>query len=241
MNNTAQIFNLELVRTASERLAGRTSGLPGIGCLYGPAGWGKTCASLSIANERRAYFVQLRSAWSRKAMLEAILREMGIAPAGTLCMLLDQIAVQLSASGRMLILDEFDHAAKNASMVELVRDIYEASQGTLLLVGEEMLPKKLQRYERFHSRVLTWVPAQPVTLSDARLLAPIYAPRVRIDDAMLEHLVQIAKGSVRRVSVNLASIAEEAAIDGLGEMTLSAWGDRRFYTGDAPVRDLRGV
>lgn len=241
MSNTAQIFNLELVRTASERLSGRTSGLPGIGCLYGPAGWGKTCASMAIANEVRAYFVQLRSAFTRKALLETILKEMSIPPAGTLNMMLDQIAAQLGASRRMLILDEFDHAARNGSMVELVRDIYEASQGTVLIVGEELLPKKLARYERFHSRILTWVPAQPVTLADARLLGPIYAPNVHIDDEMLEHVVQIAKGSVRRVSVNLARIAEEAAVDGIGTMTLREWGERRFYDGQAPVRDLRGV
>jgi hypothetical protein len=38
---TANIHNLDLVRTAIEALTGRTGGLPGIGAVYGPAGWGK--------------------------------------------------------------------------------------------------------------------------------------------------------------------------------------------------------
>ena len=57
MSQIAQIHNLSLVRTAAERLIGRQSSLPGIAVLYGPAGYGKTTAALSIANETRAYFV----------------------------------------------------------------------------------------------------------------------------------------------------------------------------------------
>ena len=55
MSQIAAIYNLELVRTAAERLKNRTAGLPGIAALYGPAGYGKTTAALAIANENRAY------------------------------------------------------------------------------------------------------------------------------------------------------------------------------------------
>lgn len=110
MTHTAQIHNLELVRTASERLVSRTSGLPGLAALYGPAGYGKTTAAGAVANENRSYFVQIRSAWSRKALLEKVLVEMSIKASGTISDMLDQVAAQLAASGRMLILDEFDYA-----------------------------------------------------------------------------------------------------------------------------------
>ena len=178
MSQIAQIHNLSLVRTAAERLIGRQSSLPGIAVLYGPAGYGKTTAALSIANETRAYFVQMRSAWGRKALLEKIIVEMGAKPFGTIPQLLDQVCEQLAASGRMLMVDEFDYCVRNDGMIELIRDIYEGSQSTLLLLGEEMLPQKLKRYERFHSRVLSWIPAQPITPADAALLVPIYAPGV---------------------------------------------------------------
>lgn len=236
MTQTANIHNLDLVRTAAERLTGRTQGLPGIAVLYGPAGYGKTTAALAVANETRAYFVQMRSAWSRKTLLEKILIEMSIQPTGTIPMLLDQVCMQLQASGRLLIIDEFDYAAKNAGMVELIRDVYEGSQSTLLLIGEERLSQKLKRYERFHSRVLSWIPAQPITLADARMLAPIYAPGITVDDDLLVHLVAISGGSVRRVSVNLAGLAEAAALDGVRIMDRAAWGSRPLYTGEAPVR-----
>ena len=162
MSQTAQIHNLSLVRTAAERLIGRNAALPGIAVLYGPAGYGKTTAALAVANENRSYFVAMRSAWRSKTLLEKILLEMGAKPFGSVPQLLDQVCEQLATSGRMLILDEFDYCARNDNLIELVRDIYEGSQSTLLILGEELLPQKLKRWERFHSRVLSWIPAQPV-------------------------------------------------------------------------------
>ena len=236
MSQTAQIHNLGLVRTAAERLASRTAGLPGMAVMYGPAGWGKTTAAMAIANEHRAYFVQMRSAWSRKTLLEKIVIEMGAKPAGTIPQLLDQVVEQLAASERMLMIDEFDYCAKNDGMVELIRDIYEGSQATLLLLGEELLPQKLKKWERFHSRVRSWIPAQPITLADAEMLLPIYCPNIHVGTDLLEHLVKLSGGSGRRVSVNLSDICEKASLEGWDRVTRAEWGDRAIYTGEAPRR-----
>lgn len=238
MSQTAQIHNLGLVREASERLRSRPASLPGIAALYGPAGWGKTTAAIAIANENRSYFVRMGSTWRAKALLENVLRSMGIKPTGTIPAMLDMVCEQLGKSGRMLMIDEADYAVAQHSLVELLRDIYEGSQGTLFIIGEEMLPRNLEKWERFHSRVLTWIPAQPVSLVDARMLAPIYCPDVRVADDLLEHLVALAKGSVRRVSVNLAQIGEVAAIEGWDVADRRAWGDRPVYTGQAPKRGM---
>ena len=62
----ANINNLSLVAIAMERLINRPDGLPGLGVLYGPSGYGKTTATLAVANSTQAYYVQLRSAWSKK-------------------------------------------------------------------------------------------------------------------------------------------------------------------------------
>lgn len=239
MNQTAQIHNLELVRTAVELLAGRTAGLPGLAALYGPAGYGKTTAALAVANESRAYFIQMRSAWTRKTVLEKVLLEMSIRPQGTIPQMLDQACTQLAASGRMLIIDEFDYCVRSDSMVELVRDLHEGGGAApILLLGEEMLPRKLERWERFHSRVLSWIPAQPVSVADATALAPIYCPGVQVGGDLLEHLVKLSGGSVRRVSVNLARVAEAAALEGWELVTRETWGDRALYTGEAPRRGV---
>ncbi len=239
MTQTAQIHNLELVRTAVERLTNRSNGLPGLAVLYGPAGYGKTTAACAVGNELRAYIVQMRSAWTRKTLLEKVLTEMGIKPHGTIPQMLDTACTQLAASGRMLIIDEFDYCVRSDSMVELVRDLHEGGGAApILLLGEELLPQKLKKWERFHSRVLSWIPAQPISVADAAALAPIYCPNVHVGTDLLEHLVKHAAGSVRRVSVNLAGIAEEAALEGWDAVTLGTWGNRPLYTGEAPRRGV---
>ncbi|HTD05881.1 ATP-binding protein [Undibacterium sp.] len=238
VNRVANISNLDLVAVATEKLMSRVDGLPGIGVIYGEAGRGKTIACSALANLTRSYYVQMRSAWGRKALLEKILFEMGIKPSGTIPHLLDQICEQIAASRRPLIIDEFDFCLRSDGMVELVRDIYEGSQGTLMLVGEEMLPTRLKKWERFHSRVMAWIPALPVSLDDAVKLAPIYCPQITIGDDLMAHVVDMARGSVRRVCVNLTRIHEEAMLTAESQMTLAKWGDRELYTGDAPKRRL---
>lgn len=234
---TANIQNLTLVRTALESLNGRAAGLPGLGVLYGPAGWGKTTALVAVANASRAYYVQMRSVWGRKALLEKILFEMGLKSHGTIARMLDDICTQLASSRRPLIIDEFDFALRGDSMVELVRDIYEGSQAPMMLCGEELLPRKLARWERFHSRVLAWMPAAPVSLADARELAPVYCA-TPCDDDYLGLLVEKSAGSVRRIAVNLARAAEIAAAEGWRKIDRKSWGDTPLYTGHAPARAL---
>ena len=238
----ANINNLSLVAIAMERLTNRPDGLPGLGVLYGPSGYGKTTATVAIANNTQAYFVSMRSAWSKKTLLEKICFEMGIPPAKTTAANLDLICEQLAASQRPLILDEADYLVTHAGMVELVRDIYEGSQAPIMLVGEEQLPNKLKKFERFHGRVLNWLPAQPVNLGDASLLAEAYAPDVQIQADLLKYIVDIAHGSVRRVTVNLVNLAEAAAIGGLEQLdmgNLKNLAGFEFYKGESPKRGVK--
>lgn len=233
----ADIANIGLCDVALEKAMERTSSLPGMVCLYGPSGFGKSVAATYVANRRRAYYVQAKSVWTKKHTLTAILAEMGMRPASTIPQMLDQAAQELAMSGRPLIVDEMDHLVeKNA--VELIRDLYEASQSPILLIGEEQLPNKLKRWERFHGRVLSWVPAQPVTLADARKLVPLYASEIEIADDMLAHLVELSGGSVRRVVVNLEMIQDTALTSGWESVTRDVWGKTALYTGEAPKRRL---
>lgn len=139
----AEITNLTLVKVAMERLTNRLDDLPALGVLYGPSGYGKTTATIAVANSMQSYYVQIRSAWSKKTLLEKICFEMGLPIAKNAAACLDAICEQMAASQRPLILDEADYLLNKNGMVELVRDIYEGSQAPIMLVGEEQLPNKL--------------------------------------------------------------------------------------------------
>ncbi len=150
---TAPLQNVALCNTAMERALHRPGHLPGLVAFYGPSGWGKSTAAAYVADRHRAYYVECKSTWTKKALLLAILTEMGVAPAH-----LPDGRPQLVLSQRPLIIDEMDHIVSKKA-VEVIRDIYEGSNAAILLIGEETMPAKLREWERFHNRMLSSGPA----------------------------------------------------------------------------------
>lgn len=237
---TAPLLNVQRCLEALQAAKNRPSHLPGIVCMYGPSGYGKSTAAAYVATRANAYYVECRSSWTKKAFLLAILQTMDIRPkaskepAKTIYGMVDQAAEELTA-GRPLIIDEMDYLVdKNA--VEIVKDLFESSQGTILIIGEERLPGKLKAWERFHGRIMHWVQAQPANMTDAAALRAMYCDRVQVADDLLSLVVESAKGSVRRICVNLERIQAEGLVDGLEVMDCAAWGNRELFTGEAPMR-----
>ena len=233
----APLYNVSLCIGTLEKAMSRPRHLPGIVVLYGPSGYGKSSGAAVTVTHTGAYYVQAQSTWTRKAFYLAVLKVMGIAPAKTMYEMAEQIAVQLVSSGKALIIDEADHLV-DKGIIEIVRDIYEATLAPVMLIGEENLPGKLKEFERFHGRVLEFAPAQPASFADAKALREMYAKKVAIADDLLALVHEQAKGSVRRICVNLERIQEHALENGLKEIGKAAWGDNELYTGEAPARRI---
>ncbi len=235
VNSIAPLTNVARFMSAIELAISRPSHLPGMISFYGPSGYGKTSAAAFAVAKYNAYHVECKSAWHKKAFLSNILKEMNMAQGKTIPDMVDQIAEQLSLSGRPLIIDEFDHIVHKKS-VELVRDIYEGSHAPIILIGEEHLENHLAHWERFHNRILKWVPAEPASMNDAFLLRQLYCPKVDVGDDILKQIVDVTKGCTRRICVNLYNVQSHAIEQGLDKISLSEWGNKEFYTGRAPVR-----
>ena len=76
----APLANVSLAAAAVERALGRPQHLPGMVCLYGPAGWGKSRAATYVALKYRGYYIQCQETWTTRAILHYILQTMGIPP-----------------------------------------------------------------------------------------------------------------------------------------------------------------
>lgn len=226
------ITNVALCYQGLSRAIKRAHSLPGLVVFHGRSGLGKSSAATYAANEYQAYYVECKSTWTRKAFLQAILKDMGVPPAKNLADMTDQICEELMSSGKPLIIDEADYLA-DKNMIMMVMDIYEGSDAAIMLIGEERLPQKLTRYEKIHNRILTWVPAQECTLTDVQQLAHIYAPGVEIEPALLENLHNATKGTTRRVCVTLDNIRNWAADNGTDRVTAATY-DEPFFTQQAP-------
>lgn len=232
----AKIRNISQCYDGLMRTMNRNPLLAGIAGFYGPSGFGKSTAANFVANKTDAFYVQVKSTYTKKTFAQALLREMGIPEPKTLSEMMELASSELAKSGRPLIIDEFDHLVAS-NKVEMVRDLYEASQGTILIIGEELLPRKLEKWERFHGRVLNWVQALPADLHDAELLCSVYARNIEIDRAVIEKLVADVRGSTRRISNNLEMLHEATLEKGLKSVdlkSLKAILPNGFVTGESP-------
>jgi len=221
-----------------ERVTSRHKNLPAMAAFCGLAGDGKTTSATYGANKHRAYYVEVGSSWTLAKFCRSLSIELGIPAKGTIADMIDGIIGSLAHTQRPLIIDEFDHVV-NRKYVENIREIHDKSGAAIVLIGEEELPFKLQRWERFHSRVLDWERSQPCDLKDAQILAKIYASGISLDDDLLAQVVEQTGGNTRRVSVSLYTMREQATLQGWKKIDVATWGKRPIHTGALPAKRVR--
>lgn len=234
VQSVAPLENVARLSALVDRVANRAHGLPGMGCLYGRAGLGKTTAAIFAVNEFNACHIEALPIGGVKALLRMIVVELGIRPARTTEEMFGQAAAQLARSQRALIIDEADSILSD-SKIEIVRRLHDASTAPVILIGEERLPQMLQRWERVAGRILDYVGMEHATARDVDHLAKIYARGLELAPDLKAALLAASRGSIRHVSTNLSHLKEFAAIRGLTRLGLADWGAQRFHTGEAPA------
>jgi DNA transposition AAA+ family ATPase len=231
--SVAPLRNVSALLALLDRVQNREFGLPGMATFYGPSGYGKSMAATYAANQFNACHVEVQPLWRSKQLLTCIAVELGLRPAKTASDIFEQVASSLSEQQRPLLIDEADRLIRD-DMVEVVRGLYEASEVPVILIGEEELPTKLQKWERVHGRMLDWVAAQAAEISDVNQLAPIYARGVDLSDDLKQRLLDQSVRSLRRVSTNLSQVRQVALEQGWQKVSLREWGNRAFFRGEAP-------
>ena len=232
--NVAPLRNVAALLSLVVQVRDRQFGLPGLAVFYGPSGWGKTTAATYASNRFDACHVEIKSLWRTKQVLQQIALELGLRPARTAPDIFEQVAKTLGRQQRPLLLDEADHLCRD-EIIEMIRGLHEASGVPVILIGEELLPQKLQRWERVHGRILAWVAAQEAELADVGHLATIYCPGVDISPDLRQRLLIESKLSIRRVSINLALLREFAVGRDIRKATVENTRELVFFTGEAPA------
>lgn len=235
-HSTVAIKNVAMFMHMTNRLIKRDPHLPGFGVCQGPSGYGKTYASIFAQNKFRAARVEVGDSWTRRTLLKRILIEFNetVSEKATISAMADRAIGALAEDARRpLIIDEADKLV-DKGMIEIVRELQEASGAPVILIGEESLPAKLLTVERMHNRVLDWFPAQPCDIEDTRQLAKAFASNVTIADDLLEAIRAKSGGRARRIVVNIHHAAELARNDGVSKLDLKRWGENRFFTGEPP-------
>lgn len=231
--------NISLFNDLVERVQSRAGHLPGMACFYGHSGYGKSWAARQGAHRSGAFYIELSDSVTRKSLCEQILNEIGLgngAVKGSTVRLVEAINDRLAETGdRPLIIDEADFLLKKG-LLDLVRGFHDKSQAPIILLGEELLPAKLQANERFHNRMLDWVAALPCGIEDAGIIARAKNDGIAIDEDLIEAITRACDGRVRRIMVNLQQVVSFAKQTAKKKVNIKDWGDRPFFTGEPPRR-----
>jgi len=231
----APLRNVAAMGVLVERLTSRGIHLPGFGVFHGYSGYGKTYASIYAQNRTGGPRIEIGDSWTKRTLLVSLLKELGVnEPRGTIADLAEQLIIRLAEPDHPpVFIDEADKLV-DKNMIELVRELQEKSQCAFVLIGEELLPQKLERSERAHNRVLEFVTAQPCDLGDSKLLAAAIAPGFAFSDGLLARITAESEGRARRIVTNIDRCVEWAR--GTGTREIDEQYDGGFYTGRSPVR-----
>lgn len=234
IKNVAPLRNVMLLGALIRKVQYRDEGMPGMACFHGFSGYGKSQAALYNTQATKACWVEVKSVWTRKTLTEKICQNLGIPTGRTVSESVEKIAQELAESGRPLLLDEA-HILCTDSMMKLVHDLYESSHGaSIILIGEEMLPQSLRRWERVHNRMLDWEPAQPADLREVGILASLKCAELTITEEVLQKTLVESQAVARRIVSNLNQIKDYARTEGKSVIDAGDIPRIRWMTGQAP-------
>ncbi|CAK0739838.1 putative AAA domain-containing protein [Azospirillaceae bacterium] len=227
---------VELATTLAGTVVHREKGMPPIVMLTGVSGMGKSVAARYAAEKFGGYYVAADEMWSAATMITDICKEVGISverPGGAAYKALFKALVEYLKKhpGKIIVIDEFDKAVKRR-LTEIVRDLVDKSGCALLIVGEETLPKQLEKlsHERFRNRIVSHNKVERCTLKEARELAQYYSKDIKIKDDLLERMVSECNGVTRRIRVSISWVVTFADGGELAEVGCAEFGGRSLFT-----------
>lgn len=220
------IKNIFAMREAADALLSRSQGMPGMGLIYGPTGYGKTTATTWLVNQVHGVYVRSMALWSPKTMLEAIARELDIDVRRlTLAGMAGAIVQRLAETGRPLFIDEADYLVDSKRLVDTLRDIHDMSTSPVVLIGMSGIDRKLRGHPQLTGRMAQWVEFSGMDAEDVRMLADGLC-EIRVADDCLDDLARRATpkeggAEIRRVVVGLGNIEQHARRKGLASIALA--------------------
>lgn len=219
--------NIRALDAAAEALTTRAPGVPGMGLVFGPTGFGKTTAAARLRNNVDGIYVRANALWTPRALLEAIARELRRHWAGSCARTMDAICEDLERAPRPVLLDEADYVLRTGRMVDALRDLHDATAAPVILIGMPPIEGAIKRWPQVTGRLMQWVEFRPCDFDDAALLARMLCD-VAVEAALLERLHREAGGEIRSIVVGLSHIEAFGRARGLDPVTSSDWGKERL-------------
>jgi len=242
---THQMVHTENVRRfmfALNELTSRGVGMEGMGLLWGRPGEGKTSTITYAAVQGGGLYVRANAAWRTTAMLNALMRELGLQGPLHAAQMIDAVVESLSVTPRTVYVDEADYLLRDRGhMLDVLRDIYDLSGAPVMLIGMEEFAHKLTMLGggRFRRRITQWVEFAGLSEQDVRLVVDTVAD-VEMSDDLVAHLHRKCEANIGRVIIGVGRIESFARANSRDRVTLDDYGARTpLFLTDPAFRGAR--
>ena len=179
--------------------------LPSIACFYGASGVGKTTSAIWAMSAHQAKYIAVGGSWTKRTLIENLAKEFHISSIRSVPDGVARIIFELKQKIRPIIIDEADYLIDGAKVpkIELIREISDATNCPIILLGEGQLPSNIRSLERVHNRVLKWQVAERASNEDIKLLVEKFAPELTFSKDLIEKLNSHNKGIIRYVMADI--------------------------------------
>ncbi len=224
----AMTQNVRKFLAAVRDIQERPPGVEGMALLYGLPGEGKSTTTAYATNAMNGVFVRALSTWTVTAMLGALMVELGYDPMYRKIPMMNSITKELMADPRPIFVDEADYLFRQPVMVDALRDIYDITGAPVILIGMELMARKIRTNGRFARRITQWVEFKGIDLSDAHTLADTVC-EVGIDDALLAYIHKEASANMGRMTTALSKVETFGKTNKIETVTMEQWGTRPLF------------
>jgi len=226
----APVKNVIATQTAFDSLCTRSYGVPGIGLIHGPTGFGKTTAVAYLFNQVNGVLVRARANDTPSSLLGRIVSELGSQPCGRNAKMVDYIIEQMSMHERPLFIDEADYLMDDNKLIDTMRDLYDATEVPVVLIGMDQIARRISTRKQFFNRISEWIEFRAADLDDVQTMANAMLEfSIQVEPELLEQLRQSAGGEMRRITIGLSQIEKLAIANELDYVTQQHWGDMPFH------------
>lgn len=231
-HKVVEVKNMLRTEQLLDSLLNRSTMVPGIGLIHGPSGFGKTTAVEYLFNqdEVNGVYVRCYRTDTVTTLLEQICREIGIQPRHNLRSMVDGIIESVRRDQMCLFIDEADYIVGNSRILETLRDIYDATQQPLVLVGMEEIARRISQRKQLFNRISQWIEFKPADLEDVALIAQeMLEVEVTIEEELLDLIRKRSNGQVRVIVSALDKIEKSAIASDVSIITIADIDERELF------------
>lgn len=204
--------NVNNFRQAAHKLVNRDRLQPGFLVVEGQSGRGKSFAANNWYSVHGGIYFRVWESMSQHAFLQQLSFEITGARLHGSHNCKRAIIDKLRTDPRTVIVDEADRLA--LPRLEDLRDINEATEAAMILIGEVGFLTTLAAKDRIYSRVAEVVKFEPIGRNDISLYAAQVAD-LKLSPEVVAKLAAKSDGSFRMVHNFVLKIAEFAEANGL--------------------------